>query len=173
MRIETERLLLTEWSPEDWELFRPIATHPEVMRHITGGIAWTDDQVRNFVARQRAKFEQAGYCRWKLTLKQSGELAGFCGAGTLEGLEWDEIGWWLARPLWGRGLATEAARAALDDLFVRAGLERIVSVARPENGASIAVMRRLGLSYWKDHVHHGAPCVVYTMERKDYLCREC
>ncbi|MCX6619625.1 MAG: GNAT family N-acetyltransferase [Acidobacteria bacterium] len=169
MRFETERLLLTEWSPGDWTAFRPIATDPEVMRHITGGLAWPDERIRDFIGRQITKFEQAGYCRWKLTLKETGGLAGFCGGGSLHGLEWEEIGWWLARPLWGRGLATEAARAALDDLFVRVGLEQLVSVARPENQASIGVMRKLGLRFSKEHLHGGALCLVYTIERKEYL----
>jgi len=50
--IRTDRLILDEWELGDWQAFRPIATDPEVMRYINGGIPWTDQQIQNFVAVQ-------------------------------------------------------------------------------------------------------------------------
>jgi RimJ/RimL family protein N-acetyltransferase len=57
-----------------------------------------------------------------------------------------EVGWTLRRPYWGRGLATEAARAALEASVRHIEAERIVSVIDPGNHRSIAVARRLGMS---------------------------
>ena len=54
-------------------------------------------------------------------------MIGFCGLQPLDGTAETEIGWWLAQAWWGKGLATEAARAALRDGFERAGLKRIVA----------------------------------------------
>ena len=49
------------------------------MRYITGGVPWTDDQIRSFVERQVKLYSERGFCRWKLVSKASGEMIGFCG----------------------------------------------------------------------------------------------
>ena len=52
MALETERIRLLLWRDDDWQAFRPIATDPEVMRYITNGVPWSDEQVREFITRQ-------------------------------------------------------------------------------------------------------------------------
>lgn len=143
--LETERLLLSTWQPSDWTAFRPIATDVEVMRYITGGVPWTDERIQSFVNRQIEMFSERGFCRWKLLLKPAQELIGFCGVGFWRDSPDPEIGWWLGRQYWGCGLATEAARVALRDVFERIGLARIISIARPANIASTRIMEKLGL----------------------------
>src|SRR5271157_3244158 len=69
--IRTERLILDAWQSSDWTAFRPIATDPEVMRYITGGVPWTDEQIQAFVARQLKVYRERGFCRWKLIEKAS------------------------------------------------------------------------------------------------------
>jgi RimJ/RimL family protein N-acetyltransferase len=92
-------------------------------------------------------------------------MIGFCGVGIWrEGLE-PEIGWWLARRTWGRGLATEAAWVALRDAFERVQLERIVSIARPGNAASIRIMEKLGLGFECEFESEGERLVRYAIGR--------
>lgn len=74
-----------------------------------------------------------------------------------------EIGWWLARSWWGRGLATEAARAVLRDGFERVGRERIVAIAQPANTASIGIMRKLGMGFERVGASRGIPVVLYAL----------
>src|SRR5664280_2873555 len=136
MILETERLILDTWQSGDWTEFRPIATDAEVMRYITGGIAWTDEKVQSFVDSQIETYSTRRFCRWKLLLKQDMRLVGFCGANIWRDEADPEIGWWLERSCWGRGLATEAAVPALRDMFERVRLDRIISVAMPGNKAS-------------------------------------
>ncbi len=171
MTLETPRLILTTWRDEDWQEFRPIATDPEVMRYITGGAPWTDRRIQEFVAAQRSLFDERGFCRWKLIDKAAGELAGFCGAGYLHLAGDDpEIGWWLARRFWGRGLASEAAKAALRDVFERVSLARIVSIARPENRASTRIMEKLGLEFEGEWTtEDGLRLVKYAATRERYF----
>ena len=163
--LETERLLLSTWQPSDWIAFRPIATDVEVMRYITGGVPWTDERIQLFVNRQIELFSERGFCRWKLLRKPAREMIGFCGVGFWgDGLE-PEIGWWLARAHWGRGLATEAAGVALRDVFERSALGRIISIARPENVASTRVMEKLGLKRECEFEKDGVRLVRYAISR--------
>jgi len=165
MMLETERLVLGPWQSSDWTAFRSIATDTEVMRYITGGTPWTDDQIRNFVDRQVKLYSERGFCRWKLLAKTTGEMIGFCGVGFWSDAPDPEIGWWLAPRFWGRGLATEAARTALRDVFERVRLERIISVARPENVASIRIMEKLGLKLECEFENQGVRLVRYAIGR--------
>jgi len=157
--VKTDRLILDSWSSADWKELRPIATDPEVMRYITGGVPWTDEQIQNFVYRQMHLYSERGFCRWKLIDPSTGDLIGFCGPGIWRDEPDPEIGWWLARSHWGRGLATEAARAALDD----AHLKRVISIARPENVASIAIMKKLGLRFDAEFESDGVKLVRYAI----------
>lgn len=164
--LRTERLILAPWDSSDWTAFRPIATDVEVMRYINGGIPWTDDQIRGFVNRQMQLYSDRGFCRWKLLDASTHELMGFCGVGIWRD-GWDpEIGWWLARHCWGQGLATEAARAALADALNRVRLPRIISIARPENTASIAIMKKIGLQFETNFESQGVNLVRYTIQNR-------
>jgi [ribosomal protein S5]-alanine N-acetyltransferase len=165
MNLETDRLVLSTWQTSDWLALRPIATDVEVMRYITGGVPWAEERIQLFVNRQVELFSERGFCRWKLLTKPAREMIGFCGVGFWgDGLE-PEIGWWLAREYWGRGLATEAARAALQDAFERAGLTRVISVARPANTASTRIMEKLGLTLECEFEKDGVRLVRYAIHR--------
>lgn len=165
--LQTHRLQLEPWRDEDWLQLKPIAQDPEVVRYISNGEPWPEERIREFVARQIANFDSRGFCFWRLLPRGSDEAIGFCG---LQPLEVDdtaevEIGWWLAKAWWGRGLATEAAREAMRDAFTRVGLERIVSIAQPQNRASSHVMEKLGMQYERDTVRRGVPVVLYAIHR--------
>jgi RimJ/RimL family protein N-acetyltransferase len=168
MILETERLVLDAWQASDGPAFRPIATDTEVMRYITGGIPWTDDQIATFVERQRKLYSERGLCRWKLLSKANDEMIGFCGVGFWRDDPDLEIGWWLAKRYWGQGLATEAALVALEDAFERVRLDRIISVARPENAASLRVMDKLGLRRECDFKVDGLRLFRYAIDRVQY-----
>ena len=165
VQLQTERLNLCTWEEDDWKRFKPIATDPRVMRFISDGVPWTDEQIRDFISRNRTVFLERGFCRWKLEEKVTGELIGFCGLGFLHEEPDPEIGWWLAPAFWGRGLATEAARAAFADATNRLNLCRIVSIAHPENTASIRIMQKLGFGLEKHFKYSGKPVVMYAFER--------
>ena len=165
--IETQSIVLTTWEPEDWQFVHALASDPEVVRFIGHGLAWTDDRAREFVSRQIANYVAWGTCLWKMFLLPGREPVGFCGIQPLEGTREFEIGWWLAREHWGKGLSTEAARAALHDGFQRVGLARVVSVAVPENDRSIRVMKKLGMSFERGTTHKGVPVVLYSIARPE------
>jgi ribosomal-protein-alanine N-acetyltransferase len=171
MLLETPRLILDTWQSSDWTAFRPIANDPEVMRYVTGGVPWTDEKIQLFVSRQMETYRTRGFCRWKLVEKATGKLIGFCGANFWRDAPDPEIGWWLARAYWGQALATEAAGPALRDIFKRVRLDRIISVARPDNRASRRIMEKLGLQFICEFESEGVRLVRYGMNRKQYESR--
>jgi RimJ/RimL family protein N-acetyltransferase len=81
-----------------------------------------------------------------------------------------EIGWRLDPTVWGRGLATEGARAALADGFSNPELQEVVSIYQPENQASGRVMARLGMHFDRDTAHptRGFPLRAYRLSRTDW-----
>lgn len=151
--LETQRLMIQAWQPEDWLPFRSIATDPEVMRYIGAGAVWSDDRIQQFIARQINQATTLGYCLWKLVSKSSGQLIGHCGVQPLWDTSETEIGWWLARSEWGKGLATEAAHAVLQYGLKTLQLKRIVAIAQPANLASINIMRKIGMQFARRTTH--------------------
>lgn len=147
--LRTTRLLLRQWRDADREPFAAMNADPEVMEHYPARL--TPAESAAMVERIQSGFRQHGYGLWALEVADSGEFIGYTG---LAPASFDahftpavEIGWRLARPAWGHGYATEAARAALAFGFDRAGLREIVSFTTPGNLRSQAVMRRLGMTH--------------------------
>lgn len=163
--LETARLRLMPWQPDDWPLLRPLATNPEVVRYISNGEPWPDERIREWAGRQVAHYAKFGFCFWQLVHKETSEMIGFCGLQPveIEGAQEIEIGWWLAPAWWGHGYATEAAREAMRDGFERAGLRRIVSIAVRENVASTHIMNKLGMKYEREAMHRGVAVVMYAV----------
>jgi len=162
MTLRTARLTLEPWKAEDWIEFRPIATDPEVVRYINGGVPWTDAQIQEFLGRQIALYEARSMTRWKL--KEGGRVIGFCGAGLMhvDGIDELELGWWVARDRWGLGFATEAAGAALADLRTRCYIGRVISIIHVENRASQAVAGKLGMRIERETSFRGFPVLIYA-----------
>jgi ribosomal-protein-alanine N-acetyltransferase len=104
----------------------------------------------DWAARKRAHWHEYGFGEWVVEIP--GE-ASFIGAVGLEHVGYDahftpavEVAWRLARPYWGRGYATESARAALDYGFEQLGLDEIVALTVPANWRSRQVMERLRMT---------------------------
>lgn len=147
LAIRTPRLLLREWRDEDIEPFAAMSADAEVMALLMGPL----DRARSdeWVAGKRAFWREHRFGEWVVELPGEAAFAGVVGLSRI-GYEAHftpavEAAWRLARPYWGRGYAYEAARAALDDGFVRLGLGEIVAVTTPANRRSRGLMERLGM----------------------------
>jgi RimJ/RimL family protein N-acetyltransferase len=144
--LTTERLLLRGVRPEDLDVYHArIFADPEVMRYLPGSQPLPRERLDGLVERSRGHWERHGYGVWVVCELSTGELIGQCGLRRLDEIPETEVLYALARPSWGMGLATEAAGAALEFGFDRAGLQRIVGFAVPDNVASCRVMEHLGM----------------------------
>lgn len=143
--LETERLRLSPWAEGDRERLIALYADPLASRDF-GRILRRDESERTF-EKYLATFEGYGFTRWKLTLND-GTFIGTTGVVRVIDHQalgtHDEIGWRLLPEFWGKGYATEAARAAELDAHTRCGLRDIITYTAPDNPASEGVMKRLG-----------------------------
>lgn len=145
--IETSRLLIRTWMPEDAARIEKMFADPDVMRYIGTGVPWPAERTRELVAVMIERYERSGIGVWPVILKESGSLIGECGLQPLPGTEEVEIAYLFDKPFWGAGYAAEAASAVLRWGFDHHGLRRIVAVIHPENARSIALANRLGMRF--------------------------
>ncbi|MFF2745255.1 GNAT family N-acetyltransferase [Kitasatospora sp. NPDC058048] len=147
--LETPRLILRRWREADVAPMAAVNADPEVMRWIRDGSVRDEQQTRAGIRAWEGEWESRGFGLFAVEIRSTGELAGFTGlsvpAFLPEVLPAVEVGWRLGRSHWGRGLATEAAVAAVRFGFEERGLERIVSIAQVGNDASERIMTKLGM----------------------------
>ena len=141
-RLETERLILRGWRPDDFGPLAEIHGDPEVMVFL-GGVQERNDAWRA-LSSLAGHWAIRGYGKWAVERKSDGAMMGRVGLINPEGWPGLEVGWTLGRPYWGQGYATEAARAALDYAFVTQPVDRVISCIDSGNVASQAVAMRLG-----------------------------
>lgn len=167
--IETERLLLRAFTPDDFEAFAGMRADAEVMRFIGQPVGpQTREQAEGWQEKNGRRWQDNGFGMWAVVERATGELCGWCGLSRLEDTQEVEVGYGLARRAWGRGLATEAARASLRYGFERMGLLRIVAVVNPANSASRHVIEKLGLRHVKVARHYGADLDYFDIDRAEY-----
>jgi RimJ/RimL family protein N-acetyltransferase len=148
--LRTPRLLLREWRDDDYAPFAAMCGDPQIMRYYYR--SFPDRAASDgWIDRMRRHNAEHGFAYWAVELPREASLIGAIGLTRVlsPGFRFApavEIGWRLARSHWGRGYATEAARAVLDDGFGRLGLSEIVSFTVPANSRSWRVMQRLGMT---------------------------
>lgn len=158
--LETERLFLREWVPDDWKRYKPLATDPRVLRYIAGGLS-SDERIRRFVDGGIEKAKRRGWILWPVIHRRDSELIGFCGFG--DGFPPDvEIGWRLRPEYWRQGLATEMARAVMEYGWQRFQFERLIAVIHPGNRASIRVAEKLGMMQETTFTYRGLEVLRYA-----------
>jgi RimJ/RimL family protein N-acetyltransferase len=146
MQITTRRTILRPWRDADRSAFAALHADPEVMKDANGPLtlAQSDDKLRRYCA----AFDQYGFCRWAVD-DLDGNLLGYAGVNPIPAdspmAPGFDVGWRFAHRAWGKGLASEAAAAALTDVFARTELTEILGYTAPDNARWQAVMRRLNL----------------------------
>ena len=166
--VETDRLVVRLFRHSDVNAMNRVFGDPEVMRFGNG--VQTSEWVRNWLCRCLENYRQkSGIGPWAVIEKSSEEAIGYCGLfyfPNVCGQPETEIGYRLARSYWGRGYATETARAVLNYAFNILRLPRLISIIDPLNVRSIRVAEKLGMRYEKDVMLEGYtyPDNVYAIE---------
>ena len=169
--LRTARLLLRPWRDEDTTASEKLSADPVVMEYLMPRPGWA--------ARVRAHWREHGFGQWVVEIPGEASFIGVVGLSTVAYeaafTPAVEIAWRLGRAYWGRGYATEAARAALDYGFAELRLAEIVATTVPANLRSRRVMEKLGMTRVPedDFDHPRVPegplrrCVLYRLRRPE------
>lgn len=166
--IETARLRLRLFTPEDLDGLAGLFADPEVMTYLgaEAGRTMSREESTRALENTIRGWRERGYGRWAVVDKESGRFIGLCGLKSLGGEA--ELIYALGKAYWGRGLATEAAGAALRYAFEEAGLERVVAVTRHGNVASRRVLTRVGMRYEGEGSYYGVEGVCYGVSLAEF-----
>ena len=161
--MTTARLTIRRLHDDDADALYRIYGDPEAMRYVgSTGEARTRAETGRNLARFIADREKHGFGLWAASLRDSGQMIGMCGLIPVEGTGPDvEVVYVLEQRVWGKGYATEMARACLEAGFGPFGLERIIALAYPQNGPSIRVMEKAGMRPAGTMRAHGHELVCY------------
>ena len=147
--LRTERLILRRWRDFDREPFARMNRDPAVMEHFPALLSREANDA--MVDRIEVHFAEHGFGLWAAELQNSDDFIGYIGLAVprfeAAFTPCVEIGWRLASEHWGRGLATEGARAVIPHAFGELGLDEIVSFTVPANFRSRRVMEKLGMTH--------------------------
>ena len=160
--LETERLRLRIAEERDLDALARIYADKETMRYIGEGKPLSREDTWRAISNMLGHWMLRGYGMWMAERRDTGEMIGR--VGFLDPVGWPgfELGWIFSREHWGNGFATEGARAALAYATDKLGKERVISLIRPHNTASMRVAEKIGFTRGEELDLMGGPVLVYA-----------
>jgi RimJ/RimL family protein N-acetyltransferase len=170
--LETPRLRLTRWRPDDLDLLVALSAMPEIVRYVGDGLPWPRERAVTVSERNLDHWHHHGF-GWRVAYEKPADAPvglialNYAGPGTVGVSPGDfEVGWWLDPARWGHGLATEGARAIVVEAFGRIGAPSVIARIQPTNRASVRVAERLGMRLDLTTTgRYGEPVAVYRVSR--------
>ncbi|MBR3108173.1 MAG: GNAT family N-acetyltransferase [Clostridia bacterium] len=147
MRIETDRLILREMTPDDYEALYAVLADREIMRHYP--YAFDEARVRSWIERNMERYRIFGFGLWAVCLKETGEMIGDCGLSmqNIVGVIKPEIGYHIRSDMQRKGYASEAAAAVRDWTFEHTPFREIYSYMKYTNEASARTAMAYGCQF--------------------------
>lgn len=165
--LETERLSIRPFMLEDDQAVLDLFADGGAP-HLTQYGPLDIDYARGFLRHVLQGYQKDGLGLWAVIEKATGKLIGDCGlhkAKIGEKEEAVELAYRIHKTLWGKGFATEAAKAVLAYAFDVLNLPEVVSCIAHDNERSMRVAEKIGMTYWKEGIFMGKPCRVYRKIR--------
>ncbi len=151
-KLQTDRLVLRFWKEEDLDLFAKLNRDPRVMKYFPAPLSKAESD--QMVKRMQSRLKERGWGFWAVSETRTQNFIGFIGLNPIEQSTLPvhfapatEIGWRLAFDYWGKGYATEGAKAALKYGFQALRLNEFVSFTATQNKRSRRVMERIGMQH--------------------------
>lgn len=167
--VETDRLIIRYLQSEDLDEFYEICGDPEIMRYVGDGQPLSKEQTQRWIEKSQENYSKYGLGCLAVIAKDDGRLIGYCGLvnPTIAGEA--EVIYAFKKQYWGKGLASEAAKAMLDFGLKQCALKRIIATIAPSNHASIRIVEKWGMKYREQRLDdHNLPEVVYVIEGAEY-----
>lgn len=163
--LETERLLLREFTLDDAEDFLRMISDPDVTRFTGDGGKTLEEARKGLVERVFRDYEVRGYGRWAVVEKFTGKVIGFAGLKYLDEVGEVDLGYRFFKEHWGKGFATESSRAILVYGVETLQLRRIIGIADIGNTASIRVLEKVGFKFEKFTTYRDHEVAWYAFEK--------
>jgi [ribosomal protein S5]-alanine N-acetyltransferase len=165
--MNNPRISLRPFAASDLDDMQEVMGNPDVMRFSLSGPK-TRTETADFLSRCRAQCDEFGYGLLAVVYKEEDRVIGYCGLyrQDIDGRLELEIGYRLHPSYWGRGIATEAAAMTRDWAFANLDREKLISIIEPENVASIAVAKKVGMEFEREFLFKGQRLVhIYSIRR--------
>ncbi len=166
--LETERLLVRKFTPEDLDALIELRSDDEVTKYLGGRRLQNPEAIAKRLQFYLNCYAKFGFGMCALVWKETGEMFGWSGLQPLDDTTEIEVGYGMIKNFWGMGIGYECARAWIRYGFEKANLERIVAVASPENTGSWRIMEKCGMRYEKTETHYGIECVFYAISKNEW-----
>jgi [ribosomal protein S5]-alanine N-acetyltransferase len=163
--LRTARLEFFPFSLDDTEEVVGLHSDPAVMRYLSpGGSVWSRAEIETRLQRWIDEHQRLGHSKWKVC-GHDGTMLGRAGFSVFEPTGELELGFTFYPAYWGRGLATEAAKALACWMFTKRTIDHVIGFAHIDNRASRAVLEKIGMHYTHHQTACDLPCAFYTMAR--------
>jgi ribosomal-protein-alanine N-acetyltransferase len=166
--LGTERLFMRKFTADDLPKLIELRSDPEVNKYLGGTRMQNAQALEKRLGFYIDCHDKYGFGHCMMYWKATGEIIGWSGLQPLEETGEIEVGYGMTKEFWRRGIGLECAKAWLEFGFEKAGLERIVAVAYPENTGSWRIMEKLGMRYEKTEEHYGVDCVFYAISKEEF-----
>jgi ribosomal-protein-alanine N-acetyltransferase len=166
--IDTPHLSLRAWRPSDADVWHSILQEEGILRYFPNQNPPSRAKVDEYIAHHLAHWKKFVYGHWAVVTREDGKVVGWNGLEYLPELEQTEVAYLLSKRVWGRGYATEAARAAIRFGFETAGLGEIIGLVHPENAGSARVLEKCGMIFSDRLALWGMELSRYRIERETY-----
>jgi RimJ/RimL family protein N-acetyltransferase len=166
--IQTAHLILRPLEAADAEVLHRIYQVEGVLQYFPNTTPPPLEKIQKFIAGQEKHWAEYGYGNWGILLKGEDQIIGWAGLQFVPELNETEVGYLFNRPYWGRGYATESARASLQFGFENFDFDHTIALVHPENLGSQRVLEKCGMAYVENKVLWGLEMMRYRFERADW-----
>lgn len=164
--FETPRLLLRQFTEEDFRLILQLNSDPEIVKYVHEPVLTTEGQAKKILIDIILPQYKNNLGRWAIHLKSNNEFIGWCGLKYRPELDEIDLGYRLKKEAWGKGYATEAAKHTLDHGLNKLNLQLITGRAHIENFASIKVLEKIGMRFISVGIVDECPVKTYTITKQ-------
>lgn len=171
--IETERLLLRMFRAEDLDTVYHLFSDADVQKHLSVENKRTREQLKVTLKNLVSRWDERGFGVWCVTEKKTDEIVGYCGFQYFDDMPEVEIIFAFLKNFWGKGFATEAAKACLRYWFEELTSDEMFAATSPKNFASLRVLEKIGMSYVGQSAHYRMELVTYSTSRSKYRADNC
>lgn len=165
--IETERVILREFTPHDAEGIFALNSNADVMKLTGAPLMQSIEQASNFLANY-TEYATHGYGSWACVLKETGEFIGAFGLRNIKQKNMVGMGGLFLPQYWNKGYAVEIGKACIEYGFNVVGINEIIAMCAANHDASITVMEKLGMKYYEELENDGVKIVCYRIKKITY-----